>query len=58
MASSEVPASVRAAKWSFWILAAAWVVLGIVSLVRIFTGEGDPKMYMWIVMGLTFVMYW
>lgn len=62
MNGSTTPTPVRAAKWAFWVLAAVWVVLGIISLVSLFTGEGDPEMYMWVVMGLIFanalVMVW
>jgi hypothetical protein len=62
MASSEIPTPVRVAKWCFWILAVSWVALGVYTLVRLLTTASEPKMYMWIVMGLMFanalVMVW
>lgn len=62
MNGSTTPPPVRAAKWAFWVLAAVWVILGINSFINLLTGEGEPKMYMWVVTGLMFanalVMVW
>ena len=61
MVDKDIPAPVRAAKWSFWILAAVSAGLGSYNLVKLMTGD-EPKTNMWVVMGLMFanalVMVW
>jgi len=47
--SSKVPRSVSAAQALFFLLAAIWLLIGILSLVRMANGATDQTITMWVV---------